>query len=116
MSGWRTEAQRLLGGKEPELTQKHSSITVLALTGAIGVATLLGQWLPAILFAIAAVAFLIAAIMRARTFQVPEQTNGSTATAHIKRSPEEIRRVREYREQHPAATILEAVQAVEDQR
>lgn len=98
------------------MTQKQSSITVLALTAAVGVATFLGQWLPVILFAVAALAFLIAAIMRARTFQGSERKGGTATRTYTKRSPEDIRRVREYREQHPAATILEAVQAVEGQR
>ncbi len=98
------------------MTQKHSAITALALTGGVSVAAFLGQWLPAILFAIAALAFLIAAILRAHTFQVSERKNSSAAETRVKRSPEEIRQVREYRENHPAATILEAVAAVEEQR
>ncbi len=48
------------------MTQKQTVITVLALTGAINVAAFFGQWLPAILFAIAALAFIVAAILRSR--------------------------------------------------
>ncbi len=97
------------------MTEKQSALTALALTGGVSVASFLGQWMPAILFAIAALAFLIAAILRARTFQVSERESSGAAETSGKRSPEEIRQVREYREQHPAATILEAVAAVEEQ-
>ncbi len=98
------------------MTQKQSALTALALTGGVGVASFLGQWVPAILFAIAALAFLIAAILRARTFQVSERDGGGATETSGKRSLEEIHQVREYRQQHPAATILEAVAAVEEQR
>ncbi len=98
------------------MTQKQSTITALVLMGGAGVAAFLGQWLPANLFAIAALAFLLAAILRAPTSQVSEREDSGATETSVKRSPEEIRQVREYREQHPAATILEAVAAVEEQR
>ncbi len=98
------------------MTQKQTAITVLALTGALNVSAFLGQWVPAILFAIAALVFVIAAILRSRQPQVSARKHVSANGTSVSRGPEDIRRVREYREQHPGVTILEAVQAVEGRR
>lgn len=96
------------------MKKTQTIMTVLVLLGII-VSVAMQLWLPASLFTIAALLFTTAAILQVRTPNVSARKGGSANETGVGRSPEDIRRVREYREQHPGTTILEAVQAVEDQ-
>lgn len=105
------------------MNKRQTMIAALVLVLAAIAVFAMQYWVLASLFATAGLLFASAGLMQSRRPGVSARKKGNVSDTHVggggmsvRRSPEDVRRIREYRQQHPGATILEAAQAVEGQR